>query len=712
MATTENGIYYPNDGTKAADVLADLELMAKSIDETIGKEVSNNKYDDTKIKQDISDIQKEQSTQNKNIENLQTNDNKQDELISKLKNALINAETEESKSIHVEDANKFGQLEILGNQEQETRSGKNKLKLEAKTTTSGGVTWNITEKDVSISGTTQETWVTNTTQFEIEPNTYKFVVETNNSNVSYRIWLRNAENELLANIANGQTVELSEKATQYVLVVEGLTAGQAYNITFNPMILLSTEDDESFEQYGASPSPNYPSKVKCLGSNKNIFDGVLELGNIDTSTGQNSEHFNIIRSKNYNELNGEKEVTVTGIPNFYFFTYTEDKAYIESTYENPITIPENARYFKLRTWNSDNITDINTKIKVEEGDKATSYSPYGQGSTKISKINKNLFDNEFETGRIDTDGTEIESSAAIYVRTKNYIRVFEGHTYTIVNGIKNKQQKGRLYDINKNCIGTSSSIVSNTDNLIKKYTPDEGVAFIRFELDFDDAETGQAVIDGEYPFAIYQDSDDTDYIEHQQEDYLLYIQQEMLEGDYFIKEADGWKEVHGWNKIILTGNENLIKSGASSSDKLIAALAISNGIDGFGYSNYFKYSETFGIGNFIVYNNGTNLAFGFDSTEIATLEEAKSFLTEKYNAGNPVYFYYKTATLTKLACTEEQSAVLEELNNMDLFEGVNNIITAEDVALLKLKYALDVKTYVNNQLANVNAQILNIAGGN
>ena len=35
MATTENGIYYPNDGKKAADVLADLKAMAESIDKNI-----------------------------------------------------------------------------------------------------------------------------------------------------------------------------------------------------------------------------------------------------------------------------------------------------------------------------------------------------------------------------------------------------------------------------------------------------------------------------------------------------------------------------------------------------------------------------------------------------------------------------------------------------------------------------------------------------
>lgn len=44
---------------------------------------------------------------------------KQDEDYLKLKNAALNAETEESKSIHVEDASTIGQLEVLGNHEQD-----------------------------------------------------------------------------------------------------------------------------------------------------------------------------------------------------------------------------------------------------------------------------------------------------------------------------------------------------------------------------------------------------------------------------------------------------------------------------------------------------------------------------------------------------------------------------------------------------------------
>lgn len=73
MATTTKGIYYPNDGTKTADLLTDLKQMAESIDETIGKEVSDNKYDDTEIKQDISNIKKEQETQNADIEKINQN---------------------------------------------------------------------------------------------------------------------------------------------------------------------------------------------------------------------------------------------------------------------------------------------------------------------------------------------------------------------------------------------------------------------------------------------------------------------------------------------------------------------------------------------------------------------------------------------------------------------------------------------------------------
>ena len=111
----------------------------------------------------------------------------------------------------------------------------------------------------------------------------------------------------------------------------------------------------------------------------------------------------------------------------------------------------------------------------------------------------------------------------------------------------------------------------------------------------------------------------------QSKSYTLPIQQEMLKGDYFVKEADGWKEVHNWQKI----------------------------------DSY----------------NGESISTDYVSTTGALTTGATVF--------------YKITTPVKLACTEEQVEVLEQLNNLELFKGTNYITTTEGIAILKLKYEAD-----------------------
>ena len=319
MATTENGIYYPNDGTKAADVLADLELMAKSIDETIGKEVSNNKYDDTKIKQDISDIQKEQSTQNKSIKGLQINDTKQDSLISKLKNVALNAETEESKSLHVTDANKFGQLEVLGNQEQETVKGIQILQntnqgntgYNFSTNPTGvgkveeidflgtkGAKFSLTEKLTSwkyITRNTNLSKLKNNTTYTIQ---FDCKTNYNESALMIRIQLGDTSNTFLSfptETVNNETKRIKLVATSNDTALNGQIlyiqpnalndVGEEFSIT--NLILVegdysNTELEwEDYTDLEGSPSPNHPSEVVCLGSNvKNIFTETNVLSDV------------------------------------------------------------------------------------------------------------------------------------------------------------------------------------------------------------------------------------------------------------------------------------------------------------------------------------------------------------------------------------------------------------------------------------------------
>lgn len=100
MATTSKGIYYPNDGTKKADVMADMQRMAESIDDAL----TENEFDPTEIKQNITNLQVSQKAQDLAIENLQE--------------AFLNGTVDESQSLEVDDAKGIGKLEVLGNYEQ------------------------------------------------------------------------------------------------------------------------------------------------------------------------------------------------------------------------------------------------------------------------------------------------------------------------------------------------------------------------------------------------------------------------------------------------------------------------------------------------------------------------------------------------------------------------------------------------------------------
>ena len=100
------------------------------------------------------------------------------------------------------------------------------------------------------------------------------------------------------------------------------------------------------------------------------------------------------------------------------------------------------------------------------------------------------------------------------------------------------------------------------------------------------------------------------------------------------------------------------------------------------------------------------------TSKYTTVEDFKNFLKEKNTEENPVYIYYKLADQIKLNCTEEQAEVLEQLSQIRFYKGVNNIFTTEDIALLQAEYGVDIKTYIDNRLANINAQILDIVGGN
>ena len=711
-------------------------------------EIVDNNADELILAQkDIEQLQQNDRQQDINIETLQKENIELKEKNNKLKNALLNAETEEAKSLYVEDANKFGNLEVLGNHEQETRSGKNLLDFSGLSTqTVNGLTiTNNNDGSITLNGTTTDivSMKLSRTMYNLAAGNY--YLSRNSSGTASRTFtnILYGNNGTAVNVANlvseGMPLTTTTDYEQYYLwlyIGSGITFT---NYTIKPQLEAGTVKTD-WEQYGAMPSPNYPSEVVCLGSNKNLFDDSEYKGvKIETSFKNNSIPITLDGEGYYNSKVYFTDGTVIEAGDWNMPISLQDEEYNQVVGLRPQTATlitkeqianiKNARLIYNATGISTYQGKIIKGIKIEkqetENASPTSYSPYGQGSTKISKINKNLYDKD-NIQLYNNNDSAFENTAndnSIRLRTSSFkLRTGSYILSGVPSGIS--LTAVRAYDINKALV--TGGAVRN----VNKFTLQKGIEYIYLLFSKNNGSDITADEIANADLMIEKGDAETSYVEHEQTDYILDIQQEMLKGDKFVKETDGWKEVHGWDVYEITGNENWRKHATTSNNAFYfegyAILANaetpinSNQEIATIINNYFKtyavdtIAQNDIVGTGLAVNTAYYIGTGLDG--ISTLEEFKAKLQELYNAGTPIKFYYKLKTPTKLLCTAEQSAVLEELSNLELFDGVNNIITAEDIALLKLKYALDVETYVDNKidekLANINAQILNIAGGN
>ena len=94
--------------------------------------------------------------------------------------------------------------------------------------------------------------------------------------------------------------------------------------------------------------------------------------------------------------------------------------------------------------------------------------------------------------------------------------------------------------------------------------------------------------------------------------------------------------------------------------------------------------------NYIIYVEIETGNIIFRNTSYSALADFKTWLKSQYDAGTPVVIYYKLATPTKLAFTDEQKAVAKELNNARTYKNVTNI-TTDSIAILDLDYAKDLE---------------------
>jgi hypothetical protein len=316
--------------------------------------------------------------------------------------------------------------------------------------------------------------------------TYSFVRTYDNS----KSYLR----QTMGDMMNPQQyiVTIDQLDNQYASLCIGchgaISVGTTYTIT-RP-ILCEYEpgmEDWDWESIG------YFTGTKNIGNefmrvqNKNLFDGQLVDGYIDTNNGSRLEwpsHFN---SKNFIRVYPglsyklPKPSIIANDQVYALFEYDKNKRYIGYVYlyDNTITyIPqENVSYIIISgAKNNQTLQALSNSIQVEESSTATTYTAHKHNGLYITKDQPiNL---TWEQGRINPSGigdsytNAINNTVSYGIRTKGLLNLKPNTTYRISLGDKaNFKYHIAVFDNLDNALSASSSLslsgdwVSNKDTI-------------------------------------------------------------------------------------------------------------------------------------------------------------------------------------------------------------------------------------------------------
>ena len=411
-----------------------------------------------------------------------------------------------------------------------------------------------------------------------------------------------------------------------------------------------------------------------------------------------------------------------------------------NTDENLITINgsggttyvlENNTYCYLRIYipKNNQISNLVYKCMLSKGEEAKAWvegipnSPSPEYPSEIETVNtqaniiicnKNFFDKDtmkLTSAFLNYDTTAKEDFKLITAGSEDYICYIVPLPKHIRNFTISAETFGNrgvgcgFVEYPKLNMEADQFFFSNSNYKGGSYTANEDINYVMLFVCNDGVEPVNLMIE--------EGNTATEYVPFMLQTKVVDIQQEMLEGDYFVKEEDGWKEVHGWNKKLMYE----IKDWNNTYGIHLFACTAFSGIDKTvksGISNYFKFNNVeSGIGAVLkngefAIQNHTGSAF-FKNEDYDNVTDWISWLRQKHEEGNPIYVWYKLATPTKLACTEKQVQQLEDLLNTSTYKNVTHIYSTDKVSpIIKVVYRKDIETMFNTQQSNYDTRLSNI----
>ena len=680
------------------------ELIKKAKEEVNQKVIEISEND---IKQDNEILELKT-----NYTNLQEQNTKLEEKIKKDRDNMINLEVE-GQSIHIEDSSDLeGKLEVLGNVEQDTREGYNLCPDDINNWESGqyGGDGNKAPDNNAIRLKELLKIDSNSSYFLRTFSTdYNFIIRVYNANkVFTRSLGSQADSSIIKINDNEEYLGVSlwspkGKPSTYDNYVELFK-----NNTIKPFITTESNKEKPYEQYGVSPSPEYPSEIRAVGDNINLWDKenmLVELGGYSGSNG--NKYDSTTRIRNTKDIELKKDTYTLSAENSKLISiYIVDLKKELSSNGDSVTFTlekDNTIRFTI-----ENTALLNTETKLERGNKKTGYSPYGQGSVEIKKQTQNILSltelpatidgitvNK-NSGKIVLNGTTTKQNDKYKIGTFN-TRENRNYILSITNKVN-----GLGFNANFNTIGLTADFnITKTGPKLtgKSMTTNAGKVelYMAFNKDitFNNLEIG---------IMVEEDKETGEFVEHQEQTKILPTQKPMLEGDYFDKLNN--KEVHTWKKIVLDGVNNKVTQETTATNGKYRYKYTDKDFKNCSLSEEKAYCTHLQL---IEKNKTYDKIVGFTVSNGALLiytdgDTAVNFNTKLQKENYIFYIPVIESAYQKIDLTPKQIEVLDQLDNLETYKPVTNI-TTDSIAKLKLKYIADTKTYVDNKTSNLEQQV-------
>ena len=703
-------------------------------------------YDDTSIKKEIESLD-ERKVDVKDFEKLAEENEflRENQLYGKTSGRNINLQ--DSAKAHVN-------LKLKGSTNQATRSGKNLLNVTATSRTySEGITITVNkDKSITISGTNTSTktmFCRLADDFVLSAGDY--TLSNKNSSVNNNsgfIFYDDGNNFPRTNISNA-TFTKDTTIKPYLKVNAGVTVN---NQTVYPMIIKGTYTEETlppYEQYGASPSPDYPSPIENV-EGKNKFD-----------INQEKEIFGIMLYKYSYYLKPNTKYTISSncpastTANIYANSNSSNSAvYINKN--QTIQSDENGYFYILVRFKADasdnstfnlyeKILNGTYYIQLEEGTVATPYKPYN--SLEIKDVGKNLLKNSSLTENLEdwdvvrTDNTTL-SISEIFNKKCLHIKGGLNKGQYIRQPIQNRIQVGNKYTIS--CKAYLKDFVSGTTNPIcafyldgvgidgkwigpsysggqnfsdTKYNYSQGFIEVKttitinkntdltktfamfvYARDF----TGDLYI---YDLQLEEGTTATPYKPYQEQklDFPLSEGQKLYEGSYLA--SDGIH--HKRKQIVLKGTENWAgyaeKTNTVSVYLIMSDLVetqnsniLSNRFQKVGYEQDIE-----GIVTTPYVTKLITIKINKSRLTESSLVGIKNWLETQYSNGTPVIVEYELATEEIVPYIEAQQEAWDKIEQLHTYKNVTNIFSDTE---LDIVYVRDLQTVINNLLNKIDEQ--------